>query len=84
MHVYNKMVICLWIIISLTLEPLEKVAQGLFIQIHSVRKDDVKAVWFFFFFIKKANMVLMKSPAVLKYEVLYLCSEKNYVQDTRI
>lgn len=55
MRVYNKMVICLWIIISLTLEPLEKVAQGLFIQIRSVRKEDVKAVWLFFFFHKKSK-----------------------------
>lgn len=55
MRVYNKMVICLWIIISLTLEPLEKVAQGLFIQIRSVRKEDVKAVWLFFFFFHKKS-----------------------------
>lgn len=69
--------------ISLTLEPLKKAARGFFIQICSVRREDMKAVRFFFS-VKKANAVLMESPAVLKNKVLYLSSEINDVQDARI
>lgn len=73
MCVYNEKLTCLWIMISLTisltLEPLEKVAQGFFHLNMQCKKGRHESRFFFFSF-EKANMVLMKSPAVLNSKVL--------------